>query len=1087
MSVNFRKIAASVLSLAMMADVTAQPVQTIIAETQPVSAAEEKYDLQEQAIETDATVNDVDYLRGDVDLDGKVTQVDATIILRESLLESTGSNSILEELITEEGKKKFPETYIEMSHRNGDVDQSDGGSKFVQTDATFILRVLLESNISGESFISDSTWNRNIENIKEENDMASMNALVHIKDDNGNVNDIYPATKIENVEGLQTALNSKANSSDVTSGLAGKVDKETGKGLSTNDYTTTEKNKLSGIEAEANKTTVDSALSSSSTNPVQNKVVNTALGTKQDTLSSAQLAAVNSGIDSSKVTQISTNQTNISSLQTDVSGKADSSTVTALASRVSDAETDIATQTSRIDAIVALPSGSTQGDAELMDIRTKADGRTATSAGAAVREQISSAINIAENLDTESLRIGTIQTNIYYDYAIEAGESLLVYNDTNSILTAVSYNGDASAEDIAVNLGSHKYEVFTASTNATRIKIWSQLTGYLRIWKLNKSFTSYADISSDISTVGWIGTGGQYHSSDDGFRLSGEIMLNKGDKVIVVTKGYNQNVSLISKVNDDNTYTKLVRDDGSSDIKSYDYVATDKMNVIVCCSVNSKVAVVIRNLESNIIDHTEELYDARTAYDDRSYSDVGTAVRNQTHDLFAEILNSDITKFEINQAQTTIMYDYPIKAGESVIVHNKTNHITTVQAYYGDTNLANIGENIGSKEYRLYTATDDSNRIKIWSQLTGSIELIRVHDVNNYKRIIDHSNDQFTDDAYITSSGDKSVNTSSGMVLYNPILLHKGDTVMAFTKGYQGRVSIISRYNTDGTYKPLVLDNTLEYIRSYEYTATEDMFVVVTCSNSSKQYIVITDVADRVDSLNANIKSYCPYTSISLFEKIGVIGDSYASGEIYSDGSTVMGDFYNLSWGQMIARRNGVSCLNLSSGGLTTASWLTAPKGMPLLNSSEAQNLYIIALGINDVYSILKNDESYIGSESDIGTDNNTLWRNMAVIINACYTKNPNARIVILGIADRTDGNANWQRLHELENSGLKAIAEHYNIPYKSMMDEEYFKTDFYKNNMIGGHPTAINYSGMAVAIEKMVEDLMKEYPGYFKSYPSAV
>ena len=36
--------------------------------------------------------------------------------------------------------------------------------------------------------------------------------------------------------------------------LDGKVDKETGKGLSTNDYTTAEKNKLNGIEggAEAN-------------------------------------------------------------------------------------------------------------------------------------------------------------------------------------------------------------------------------------------------------------------------------------------------------------------------------------------------------------------------------------------------------------------------------------------------------------------------------------------------------------------------------------------------------------------------------------------------------------------------------------------------------------------------------------------------------------------------------------------------------------------------------------------------------------------------------------------------------------------
>ena len=58
---------------------------------------------------------------------------------------------------------------------------------------------------------------------------------------------------------------------------ANKVDKVAGKGLSTNDYTTTEKNKLAGIAEGANKTVVDSALSSSSTNPVQNKVVNAAI------------------------------------------------------------------------------------------------------------------------------------------------------------------------------------------------------------------------------------------------------------------------------------------------------------------------------------------------------------------------------------------------------------------------------------------------------------------------------------------------------------------------------------------------------------------------------------------------------------------------------------------------------------------------------------------------------------------------------------------------------------------------------------------------------------------------------------------
>ncbi|WP_405282111.1 hypothetical protein [Methanobrevibacter sp.] len=69
-----------------------------------------------------------------------------------------------------------------------------------------------------------------------------------------------------------------------------KVDKVNGKGLSTNDYTTDEKNKLEGIAAGANKITVDSALSSSSTNPVQNKVINTPLGNKVDTVSGKGLS-----------------------------------------------------------------------------------------------------------------------------------------------------------------------------------------------------------------------------------------------------------------------------------------------------------------------------------------------------------------------------------------------------------------------------------------------------------------------------------------------------------------------------------------------------------------------------------------------------------------------------------------------------------------------------------------------------------------------------------------------------------------------------------------------------------------------------
>ena len=59
----------------------------------------------------------------------------------------------------------------------------------------------------------------------------------------------------------------------IISKLGSKVDKVDGKGLSTNDYTTEEKTKLSNIEDGANKTIVDSSLSGASTNPVQNKIV----------------------------------------------------------------------------------------------------------------------------------------------------------------------------------------------------------------------------------------------------------------------------------------------------------------------------------------------------------------------------------------------------------------------------------------------------------------------------------------------------------------------------------------------------------------------------------------------------------------------------------------------------------------------------------------------------------------------------------------------------------------------------------------------------------------------------------------------
>lgn len=66
--------------------------------------------------------------------------------------------------------------------------------------------------------------------------------------------------------------------------------------------TDTEKSKLDGIAAGANKTTVDSALSSTSTNPVQNKVINTALSGKANTNHSHDLSTMINGLGEATAT-----------------------------------------------------------------------------------------------------------------------------------------------------------------------------------------------------------------------------------------------------------------------------------------------------------------------------------------------------------------------------------------------------------------------------------------------------------------------------------------------------------------------------------------------------------------------------------------------------------------------------------------------------------------------------------------------------------------------------------------------------------------------------------------------------------------
>ena len=228
------------------------------------------------------------------------------------------------------------------------------------------------------------------------------------------------------------------------------------------------------------------------------------------------------------------------------------------------------------------------------------------------------------------------------------------------------------------------------------------------------------------------------------------------------------------------------------------------------------------------------------------------------------------------------------------------------------------------------------------------------------------------------------------------------------------------------------------------------------------------------------------YSNTAIFRTIGFIGDSLSSGEFETtnfDGTKEYHDLYEYSWGQYIARRNGLKAYNFSRGGMT-AKWyiesFAEEKGF--WDKEKACQAYVIALGVNDLY----NQKMERGSIKDINEQDyrlnaNTFAGFYAQIISRYKEISPDAKFFLVGLPN--------------------VLKEGFDITAKAMIDllydfSEYFSNtyvidlyqygtvydnDFQKNYYLNGHMNPMGYIYTAEIIDSYIDYIIRKNPSDFK------
>lgn len=219
------------------------------------------------------------------------------------------------------------------------------------------------------------------------------------------------------------------------------------------------------------------------------------------------------------------------------------------------------------------------------------------------------------------------------------------------------------------------------------------------------------------------------------------------------------------------------------------------------------------------------------------------------------------------------------------------------------------------------------------------------------------------------------------------------------------------------------------------------------------------------------------YTTISMFDKVGVVGDSFASGATYGVNGINDGEHYGIAWGRILSKRNNISVNIFAASGLSTKTWLEDNNGLAALQAKDPQDLYLLCLGINDN----KTGADPIGTVDDIHDNDytqnpSTFFGNYGRIVAQIKIHAPTSKLIFI-----------VPKGYKANNIGIaiSQIAEHYSVPCIRFDDDPFFSSTFYQNNLHTGHPVGITYAGMATAIERLYSKCAIDNPTYFIDYIS--